>query len=78
MRVALTRARDDTRIEERPDPVCGPGDVVCRVLACATCGSDVGWYVDRKLPAVLGHEPAGEVVAVGDDPDAAHGVVTLP
>ena len=65
MRVAVTVARGDTRIEERPDPVCGPGDVVCRVLACATCGSDVGWYVRGKLPAVLGHEPAGEVVAVG-------------
>jgi L-iditol 2-dehydrogenase len=65
VRVAYTVALDDTRIEERPDPVCGPGDVVCRVLACATCGSDVGWYVEHKLPAVLGHEPVGEVVAVG-------------
>ena len=71
MRVAFTVAVDDTRIEERPDPVCGPGDVVCRVLACATCGSDVGWYVRRKLPAVLGHEPAGEVVDVGA---GVHGV----
>src|ERR687884_179738 len=35
-------------------------------LGCATCGSDVaGHYVARKLPAVLGHEPAGEVVEVG-------------
>jgi L-iditol 2-dehydrogenase len=65
VRVALTVAPDHTRIEERPDPECGPGDVVCRVLACATCGSDVGWYVRHKLPTVLGHEPAGEVVAVG-------------
>ena len=50
MKVALTVAVDDTRIEERPDPVCGPGDVVCRVLACATCGSDVGWYVRAQAP----------------------------
>jgi L-iditol 2-dehydrogenase len=48
------------------DPSCGPGEVVCRVLASATCGSDVhGWYVRRKLPAVLGHEAVGEVVEVG-------------
>jgi L-iditol 2-dehydrogenase len=67
MKVAVTVALDDTRIEERPEPACGPGDVVCRVLACATCGSDVGWYARRKLPAVLGHEPAGEVVAVGPE-----------
>jgi L-iditol 2-dehydrogenase len=25
------------------------------------------WYVERKLPAVLGHEPVGEVVAVGQE-----------
>jgi L-iditol 2-dehydrogenase len=67
LRVALTVAIGDTRIEQRPDPVCGAGDVVCRVIACATCGSDVGWYVQRKLPAVLGHEPTGEVVEVGAD-----------
>jgi L-iditol 2-dehydrogenase len=66
VRVARTVAPGETRIEEVPDPVCGPADVVCRVLACATCGSDVqDFYVARKLPAVLGHEPAGEVVAVG-------------
>ncbi len=66
MRVARTVSLSETRVEQAPDPVCGPGDVVCRVLACATCGSDVqDFYVQRKLPAVLGHEPAGEVVAVG-------------
>jgi L-iditol 2-dehydrogenase len=36
------------------------------VLACGVCGSDVtDWYVAPKLPAVLGHEPAGVVTAVG-------------
>ena len=67
MKVARTVDPGDTRVETVPDPVCGPGEVVCRVLACATCGSDVqDFYVARKLPAVLGHEPAGEVVEVGD------------
>jgi L-iditol 2-dehydrogenase len=66
MRVARTLDLDTTVIETVPDPVCGPGEVVCRVVASATCGSDVhGWYVRRKLPAVLGHEPVGEVVDVG-------------
>ena len=46
MRAARTLALDSTVIETVPDPVCGPGEVVCRVLASATCGSDVhGWYV---------------------------------
>jgi L-iditol 2-dehydrogenase len=66
MRVARTLTEEETVVEEAPDPVAGPGEVVCRVLACATCGSDVqSFYVRRKLPAVLGHEPAGEVVQVG-------------
>jgi L-iditol 2-dehydrogenase len=66
MRAARTLSLDSTVMVEVPDPVCGDGEVVCRILACATCGSDVhGWYVTRKLPAVLGHEPVGEVVEVG-------------
>jgi L-iditol 2-dehydrogenase len=66
MRAARTLTLDSTVTVEVPDPVCGPGEVVCRVIACATCGSDVhGWYVARKLPAVLGHEPVGEIVETG-------------
>lgn len=73
MRAARTVAPGDTRIVELPDPEPGAGEVVCRVLACATCGSDVqNSYVARKLPAVLGHEPAGEVVAVGSGVDLVH------
>jgi L-iditol 2-dehydrogenase len=53
-------------VEELPDPVAGPGEVVCRVLACGVCGSDVSeTYVSRKLPGVLGHEVVGEVLEVG-------------
>jgi L-iditol 2-dehydrogenase len=66
MKAARTLTLDSTVTIDVPDPVCGPGEVVCRVLASATCGSDVlGWYVTRKLPAVLGHEPVGEVVDIG-------------
>ena len=66
MRAARTLSLDSTVMVELPDPVCGPGEVVCRIIATATCGSDVhGWYVARKLPAVLGHEPVGEVVEIG-------------
>jgi L-iditol 2-dehydrogenase len=65
VKVALTDARG-TRVEQAPDPRCGPGDVVCRVLACATGDADL----DAALPAVLGREPSGEVVAVGAGVDA--------
>jgi L-iditol 2-dehydrogenase len=67
MRVARSLAVGDVRIEQVEDPEPGPGEVVCEVLACGVCASDVtDWYVARKLPAVLGHEPAGVVLAVGD------------
>ena len=66
MRAARTLTLDSTVIVDVPEPICGPGEVVCRVVASATCGSDVlGWYVSRKLPAILGHEPVGEVVETG-------------
>jgi L-iditol 2-dehydrogenase len=67
MRVARSLTLGEVRVEEMDDPVAGPGEVVCDVLACGVCGSDVtDWYVARKLPAVLGHEPAGVVSAIGE------------
>jgi len=70
MRVARSFAAGDVRIEEADDPEPGAGEVVCEVLACGVCASDVtDWYVAPRLPAVLGHELVGTITAVG--PDAA-------
>jgi L-iditol 2-dehydrogenase len=67
MRVARSFAPGDVRIEEAPEPEPGPGEVVCDVLACGVCGSDVtDWYIAPRLPAVLGHEVVGTVRAVGE------------
>ena len=66
MRVARSFAPADVRIEEDPDPEPGPGEVVCEVIACGVCASDVtDWYVGPRLPAVLGHELVGTISAVG-------------
>jgi L-iditol 2-dehydrogenase len=66
MRVARSLTPREVVIEELEDPVAGPGEVVCRVLACGVCGSDVSeTYVSRKLPGVLGHEVVGEVLEAG-------------
>ena len=66
MRVARSTTTRDVVVEELADPSPGPGEVVCRVLACGVCGSDVSdGYVAKKLPAVLGHEVVGEVLATG-------------
>ena len=55
-------------LEELPDPVAGPGQVVIRVHASGVCGTDVHvhhGYLDVSAPLVAGHEPVGEVVQVG-------------
>ena len=70
MRVARSFAPGDVRIEEAQDPEPGPGEVVCDVLACGVCASDVtDWYIAPRLPAVLGHELVGTVRALGSGLD---------
>jgi L-iditol 2-dehydrogenase len=67
VRVARSVGVREVRVEDVAEPVAGPGEVVCRVLACGVCGSDVAdAWVRPKLPVVLGHELTGEVEAVGD------------
>ena len=63
MRVARSLgARTRRSSRRRPTPSPGPGEVVCRVLACAPAAPTCRRATSRrKLPAVLGHEPAGEV-----------------
>jgi hypothetical protein len=66
MRVAVYYSNRDVRVEDRPRPTAGPGELVFRVMASGVCGSDVmEWYRLAKAPVVLGHEVAGEVVEFG-------------
>lgn len=66
MRAAVSVTPREVELRELPDPAPGDGEVVCRVLACGVCGSDVSEaWVARKVPAVLGHELCGVVEAVG-------------
>jgi len=67
MRVAMYYSNRDVRLEEMPRPQIGPGELLMRVEASGICGSDVmEWYRIHKVPLVLGHEVAGEVVAAGE------------
>jgi L-iditol 2-dehydrogenase len=55
-------------IVERQLPAVGPTDVLVEVTECGVCASDVDHWLgrsDRKMPAALGHEPAGVVVEIG-------------
>lgn len=66
MRVARTLSFERTEVQEQPTPSLSPGDALVRVEACGLCGSDASrWYVETKVPTVLGHEPGGVVVATG-------------
>lgn len=67
MRVAMYYNNRDVRVEEVLKPEIGPGELLMRVEASGICGSDVlEWYRISRAPLVLGHEIAGEVIAVGD------------
>ncbi|MHB1390996.1 MAG: zinc-dependent dehydrogenase [Thermoleophilia bacterium] len=66
MRVAVYYSNTDLRLEEMPRPAIGAGELLVRIEASGICGSDVmEWYRAHKVPLVLGHEIAGEVVGVG-------------
>ncbi|SDD23546.1 L-iditol 2-dehydrogenase [Geodermatophilus telluris] len=72
MRAAVLRGPGDVVVEERPVPEPGPGEVLVRVTAVGVCGSDTHYYDHGRIgryvveaPLVLGHEAAGEVVALG-------------
>lgn len=66
MRVAMYYSNSDIRLEDMPVPTPGPGEILMRVHASGICGSDLmEWYRLPKVPLVLGHEVAGEVVEIG-------------
>ncbi|NOT56392.1 MAG: alcohol dehydrogenase catalytic domain-containing protein [Deltaproteobacteria bacterium] len=66
MKVARLYDSSDIRFEDEPIPQVGPGEALVKTRACGICSGDVmGWYMKKKAPLVFGHEPAGEIVAVG-------------
>jgi L-iditol 2-dehydrogenase len=62
-------APEDVRLEDVPEPVCGPEEIKLRVRNCSTCGTDVkilhNGHQNLTPPRIIGHEIAGEVVEVG-------------
>src|SRR3954464_10784586 len=64
------------RVEERPDPPVGPGEVRIAVKAAGINFADtmarVGLYPEApKPPCVLGYEVAGDIESVGDGVESA-------
>jgi threonine dehydrogenase-like Zn-dependent dehydrogenase len=72
MRAVTWQGREDVRVEDVPDPgIEEPTDAVVEITSTAICGSDLHLYGPlapfMEPGDVLGHEPMGRVVAVGDD-----------
>jgi L-iditol 2-dehydrogenase len=72
MTAAVLYGKEQLQIEIVDVPKLGPGDVLVRVRAALTCGTDVKvfrrGYHARMItpPALFGHELAGDIVAMGD------------
>jgi S-(hydroxymethyl)glutathione dehydrogenase/alcohol dehydrogenase len=72
VRAAVLHSIEDSKFDIRDDVVAvgpGPGQVLIRVRAAGVCHSDLSARnggLPQPLPAILGHEAAGDVIAVGD------------
>jgi (R,R)-butanediol dehydrogenase/meso-butanediol dehydrogenase/diacetyl reductase/L-iditol 2-dehydrogenase len=72
MKALLMEEYKKLRYLDVPDPqLTGGRDILVRVKAVSICGSDVhgfdGSTGRRKPPIIMGHEAAGDIVAVGGD-----------
>ena len=70
IQLVAPRTLEAREIPQAPDP--GPGEVTVRLRAVGICGSDMHWYLEGGIgenraayPQILGHEPGGEIVALG-------------
>ncbi|MBI3208974.1 MAG: alcohol dehydrogenase catalytic domain-containing protein [Candidatus Solibacter usitatus] len=66
------RVLEEKIMPDPPDPA--PGEVLVKIRSVGICGSDMHWFLEGGIgqskaiyPQVLGHEPAGEIVAIGKD-----------
>ncbi len=72
MMAAVLYGKENLRVEPVAVPIIGAGDLLVRVRAALTCGTDVkvflrGYHARMIVPpAVFGHEVAGDVVEVGE------------
>ena len=73
MYAAVIHAARDLRLDERPRPTPGAGEVLVRFGAGGICGSDLSYCSKGRVgdfalrePLVLGHEVSGEIEALGE------------
>ena len=73
MLAAVLYGEEELRVEPIALPRIGPADVLVKVRVALTCGTDLkvfrrGYHARMiQPPAILGHELAGDIVAVGSE-----------
>lgn len=73
MRLARYHGGGVVGIEDEPRPELPAGGLVVRTEACGLCSGELmDWYMDQKVPHVLGHEVCG-IVVESDSPRFAVG-----
>lgn len=72
MKSAVVHGPGDLRIDERPDPEPGEGQVLLAMEWGGICGSDISYWKNGaagtavlRHPLVLGHEVAGRIAEIG-------------
>src|SRR5579875_3844622 len=71
MLAAVLYGKEHVQLERVPVPEVGPEDILVRVRAALTCGTDVkvfrrGYHARMIVPpALFGHELAGDIVEMG-------------
>ena len=62
MKVARYIGGGEIAITEEATPSCPPGGLLIRTIASGLCSGELmDWYMDRKIPHVLGHEVCGRI-----------------
>ncbi len=67
MKAVFIKGKNKISIEDLPSPTIRSGDLLVRMKACGLCGSDIEKVYGNygMSSGKLGHEPSGEVAAVG-------------
>lgn len=72
MKAAVFYGKNDLRVEQKETPKIKSDEVLLKVRACGVCGTDMHIFdgdegaAPTPAKTTLGHEFAGEIVAVGD------------
>ncbi len=75
MQAVFFHGPGDLRLQETPIPLAGPGELVVKICAALTCGTDFKAYRQghpvllARLPSPFGHEMAGTISEIGEGSD---------